>query len=215
MPLILQEKLGDAGDLGLWRIDESEAVLYNRIQLSKAETDQFKSIKGEGRRKEFLAARHLLHKLSGRENRGVLIKDEFGKPYLEDSRFSVSISHTDSLSAAIGYPQNCGVDVQVFVPKIRRLAPRFMGVAENAQLTDANRLIFQHLVWSAKEAMYKAYGRRELDFRAHLFVDLAGIPLERGKTIGRLQKDDLTIEYTLDYRIYERNYMLVVAIENS
>lgn len=215
MPLILRETFDQAGALGLWRIEESEAQLRNRMDLSSAEQKQLDAIMGEGRRKEFLAARHLLHQLSGRENRGVLIKDEFGKPHLDGSKFKVSISHTESLSAAVGHPENCGVDVQVFVSKIRRLAPRFMGVKENAQLTDANRLIFQHLVWSAKEAMYKAYGRRELDFREHLFVDLEGIPLESGQTTGQLIKDDLHIEYDLNFRIFERNYMLVAAVEKS
>lgn len=211
--MILQEKVLGDGELGLWRIDESEAQLYNRIELGEAEQTQLDTIMGKGRRKEFLAARQLLHELSGREHRGILVKDEYGKPHLEGSDYKISISHTDSLSAAIGHPQNCGVDVQVFVSKINRLAPRFMGVAENAQLTDANRLIFQHLVWSAKEAMYKAYGLREVDFRAHLFVDLEGIPLEKGQTTGELIKDDLHLKYQLDYRIFDRNYMLVSAVE--
>lgn len=216
MPLILKEKLdetADLGNLGLWRITESEEELADDLPLNEAELTQLSNIMGKGRRKEFLAARQLLHQLSGRKLRGALIKDEFGKPHLEGSDHQISISHTDELSAAVAHPRACGVDVQVFVPKIRRLAPRFMGVAENAALTDANRLIFQHLVWSAKEAMYKAYGRREIDFREHLFVELTDIPLERGTTNGQLRKDELRIDYELSYRIFERNYMLVVAVE--
>lgn len=219
MPLILHERTNSPepdslrNELGLWRISETEAELRNGLQLYPAELRQLKGIKGEGRRCEFLAARNLLHQMSGRKDRGALVKDEFGKPHLEHSTLHISISHTENLSAAIAHTHPCGVDVQVFVTKIGRLAHRIMGEKETAFLTDANRLIFQHLVWGAKEAMYKAYGRREIDFREHLLVDLEDIPLEKGHTKGYLKKDDLQKVYQLDYRIFEGNYMLVVAVE--
>lgn len=218
MPLVLHEQIdlvNASGHLGLWQIAESEKDLAERLELSQAESEQLTEIKGQGRRIEFLAARRLLHQLSGRVARGALVKDEFGKPHLEDSDHHISISHTENLSAAVAHPDPCGVDVQLFVAKIGRLAKRFMGAAELAEVTDANRLIFQHLVWGAKEAMYKAYGRRELDFREHLFVDLTNIPLERGQTEGMLLKDDLKIRYRLNYRIWAKNYMLVTAVQRG
>lgn len=218
MPLIFHEKTTPTAnllpsELGLWRINETEDVLKSTLKLHSAEVKQLAGIKGEGRRCEFLAARNLIHQMSGRKDRGALIKDEFGKPHLENSKLQISISHTENLSAAVANFQPCGVDVQVFVNKIARLAPRFMNEEEISFLTDANRLIFQHLIWGAKEAMYKAYGRREVDFREHLLVDLEGIPLEKGHTKGYLKKDDLQKVYELDYRIFEGNYMLVVAVE--
>jgi phosphopantetheinyl transferase len=215
MPLILKSKINEnlaAGHLGLWRIQESETELTGNLELAVAEQAQLNGIMGEGRRKEFLAARHLLHLMSGRDLRGALVKDEHGKPHLDGSDHHISISHTDSLSAAVAHPRACGIDVQIFVSKIGRLAPRFTGAGEEKQLTDANRLIFQHLIWSAKEAMYKAYGRREVDFRENLFVDLSGIPLEQGTTRGRLCKEALAFDYRIDYQIFERNYMLVTAV---
>lgn len=218
MPLILKSKINEnlsAGHLGLWRIEESEAELTENLELAVAEQTQLSSIMGEGRRKEFLAARHLLHQMSGRELRGALVKDEYGKPHLDGSDHHISISHTDRLSAAVAHPSACGIDVQVFVSKIRRLAHRFTGAEEEKQLTDANRLIFQHLIWSAKEAMYKAYGRREVDFRENLFVDLSDIPLEQGVTRGKLYRESLEIDYRIDYQIFERNYMLVTAVQEG
>lgn len=218
MPLIFHEKTNTSNDsprreLGLWRIEEPENILRESIELHPEEIQQLDEIKGEGRRREFLAARNLLHLMSGRKDRGALIKDEFGKPHLEHSPLQISISHTENISAAVAHPYACGIDVQVFVNKIARLAPRFMNEAELSHLTDANRLIFQHLIWGAKEAMYKAYGRREIDFRDHLFVELEEIPLERGTTRGYLKKDELEKVYDLDYRIFDGNYMLVVAVE--
>ncbi len=210
LPLFPALSLG--GSLGVWRIDESETKLRSVLQLSEAEEAQLAKIQGKGRRREFLAARLLLHQLSGRTERGSLIKNEHGKPFLEHSAFHVSISHTHQYSAAVGHVQPCGVDIQLFVPKIERIAPRFMAAEELIFLTDANRLIFQHLVWSAKEAIYKCYGQRELDFRQHLLVDLAGIPLEQGNTKGYLKKGGWQQTFHLDYQIFNSNYMLVAAV---
>lgn len=217
MPLVLQVSLfadmASGGSLGVWRIDETEAELRRQLVLSAAEASQLTTIKGQGRRREFLAARQLLHQLSGRAERGSLVKDTHGKPSLAGSAFQVSISHTHQYSAAVGHVQPCGVDIQLFVTKINRIAPRFMSPRETVFLTDANRLIFQHLVWSAKEAIYKCYGRREIDFRQHLLIDLAGIPLEAGTTRGYLRKDGISRRFRLDYRIFAGKYMLVAAVE--
>lgn len=205
--------MASGGSLGVWRIDEEEGKLSKQLALSDEESKQLALIKGQGRRREFLAARCLLHQLSGRQARGNLVKDAHGKPYLAGSAFHVSISHTHQYSAAVGHVQACGVDIQLFVAKINRIAPRFMSPRELVFLTDANRLIFQHLVWSAKEAMYKCYGLREIDFRQHLLVDLAGIPLEAGTTKGYLRKDNISHSFRLDYRIFAGKYMLVAAVE--
>lgn len=216
MPLVFHRPLfpeaNPTGELGVWRIDETEEALREMLELHPAEDHQLQKIKGEGRRREFLAARELLHQMSGRPYRGALIKDDYGKPHLQDSDHHVSISHSQDLSAAVAHLRPCGIDVQLFVNRIHRLAPRFMGPREQVFLTDANRLIFQHLVWGAKEAMYKAYGRREIDFREHLLVDLAGVPLEAGRTKGFLEKGSLRMIFDLDYRIINGNYMLVSAV---
>lgn len=219
MPLVFRSDLftdiAPGGTLGVWRIDEAEEELKKQLALSLEEEQQLANIKGLGRRREFLAARQLLHQLSGREERGSLIKDSNGKPHLAGSAFQVSISHTHQYSAAVGHVNTCGVDIQLFVAKINRIAPRFMNARELVFLTDANRLIFQHLVWSAKEAMYKCYGLREIDFRQHLLVDLAGIPLAGGRTKGYLQKDGVNQTFWLNYQIFANNYMLVAAVKEQ
>ena len=144
--------------------------------------------------------------MSGRAERAELVKDTDGKPHLEDSLFYVSISHTVGYSAAIAHPRQCGIDVQRIVPRIRRLAPKFVGPTEQTQLNETEELIQLHLIWSAKEAMYKAYGRRQLDFKEHLFVRLGVLPS------GRIETGEGVMEFELHFRVYE-TFVLAGAVE--
>ncbi len=173
------------------------------------------AIRGEERRREYLAARLLLHRMSGRRQRGELIKDADGKPHLADSHFFVSISHTVGYSAALAHPRSCGIDVQRIVPRITRIAPRFLGTEESRQLSPEHQLVQLHLIWSAKEALYKAYGRRQLDFREHLRIDL-GEPFSPTSTSGRatLETADCRLDFSLVYRIYE-TFVLVGAVVDA
>ena len=214
MPLTLHQHLHEPGEWGLWHITEPEAWLRENVDLFPAEKEMMAAIKGEGRRREFLAARMLLHYMSGRDERGELYKDAAGKPHLRDSLFHVSISHTVNYAAAIAHPNPCGVDVQRIVPRIRRLAHKFVGEAEQLQLIEEHELLQLHLIWSAKEAMYKAFGRRELDFRQHLFVDFEGFEPEKTKASAYLRKGEAEMLFSLDYKVYD-DFVLVGCVEQT
>ena len=212
MPTRFHEPLHAPGEWGLFSITETEAELQAGLELSPEEQAQLIATKGLGHRREFLAARRLLHQMSGRAKRGELYKDPAGKPHLRDSHFHISLSHTVNYAAAIAHPNPCGIDVQRIVPKIERLAPKFVSAAENIQLKEADKLLQLHLIWSAKEALYKAYGRRELDFKEHLYVDFQDY--QPGKTVAAatLHKGDVQMLFRLDYRVYE-DIVLVACVE--
>lgn len=214
MAVILHEHLHEPGEWGLWHITEPETWLLENVDLFPAEVQRLQAIKGEGRRREFLAARMLLHYMSGRDERGELYKDDAGKPHLRDSHFHVSISHTVNYAAAIAHPNPCGIDVQRIVPRIKRMAHKFVGAAEQEQLIAEHELLQLHLIWSAKEAMYKAFGRRELDFRKNLFVDFAEYsPLKQVAT-AFLRKGNIEMVFDLDFRQYEE-FVLVSCVEQT
>lgn len=212
MPVILHENQHAPGEWGLWHITESEDWLRQNVNLFSDEIKSLALIKGEGRRREFLAARILLHHMSGRPDRGELFKDDAGKPHLRDSIFHVSISHTVNYSAAIAHPNPCGVDVQRIVPRIRRLAGKFVGAGERLQLTPEHELLQLHLIWSAKEAMYKAFGRRQLDFKEHLFVDFGVFTPATNTGTAYLKKGDAEMLFDLDFRVYD-GFVLVGCVE--
>lgn len=200
MPGILHRQLTPYGELGLWRISEPEAWFLNQLFLYPAELRQLEQMKGR-RRLEWLAARQLVHDMSGRDQRGAFIKDQYGKPHLEGSAWHISISHSADLSAAVVAPMPCGVDIQFIVPKITRLAPKFMRPEETESLRSETLVEHLHVYWGAKEALYKAYGRREIDFRAHLRVQPFTFREMGGYTSAFVNKGDISQRYRLHYEL--------------
>lgn len=211
MPLLFHDILHAPGEWGLWKIDESEHWLRKQLHPHPHEDTQLAAIKGEERRREFLAARLLLHRMSGRAERGRILKDTDGKPHLENSLFYVSLSHTVGYSAALAHPRPCGIDVQRIVPRIARISGKFVAPSEARQLIPDSELLQLHLIWAAKEAMYKAYGRRQLDFRRHLSVDFGGFRAEAGQATGALHSPTASLSFVLDWKTYP-DFVLVAAV---
>ncbi|MFT5383434.1 MAG: 4'-phosphopantetheinyl transferase, partial [Saprospiraceae bacterium] len=114
MPLIFHRNLRSTGELGLWKIEEEEDFFMDKLTLLPLELDLINATKGH-RKLEWLASRWLLHQMSGRDIRGACLKNEFGKPYLENSFFEISISHSRELVSVIAAPQAVGIDIQKLV----------------------------------------------------------------------------------------------------
>lgn len=212
MPLLFHRHIKPEGELGLWRIAEAESYFLERLKLFPKEEFWLEKMKGH-RRLEWLAGRWLLHLMSGREDRGACLKDEFGKPYLENSLYQISISHSRELTAVIASPRLVGVDIQKLVPKIDRIENKFMRNEELKSLNKKHRLEHLHVYWGAKEALYKAYGRKQLDFREHIFVEPFSFDLKTGKCVGFVKKDNFLLECDLFYEQID-DYILVYATEN-
>ena len=211
MPLVQHRHLLPEGELGLWQIAEDERFFLEQMTLPEKEAEELTKIKGH-RRLEWLASRWLLHILSGREERGNCLKDEFGKPYLEHSLFDISISHSRKYTAVIAAPRLVGVDIQKLVPKIERIAHKYMRPEELDSLETASRLEHLHVYWGAKEALYKAYGRRRLDFREHIILEPFAYELEKGRCRGTVKKEDFQRNFRIFYEKID-NYVLVYALE--
>jgi 4'-phosphopantetheinyl transferase len=212
MPLYSTENIGQKGKLALWAIEEDEDWFLSRIELSEAEGQKLAKIKGR-KRIEWLAARYLVHYMTGHQLRVPLQKDQFGKPFLPGVEMELSISHSQQLAAALIAPPNLGIDIQKLVPKLERLMHKYMSEVEIDSLNKAHLLEQLHVYWGAKEALYKAYGRRELDFCKHIQVAAFSYSPNGGLAKGYVIKNDFKAEYRLVYRLVEE-YMLVYALEN-
>ncbi len=211
MPLLTHESIDPVGELGTWHITEPESFFIEKLALLPAEKDYIATLKGR-RKLEWLAGRYLLHYMSGRAVRGACIKDEHGKPYLIDSPYQISISHSREMASVIAAPFSVGIDIQKLVAKIERIAHKFMRPCELDSLHPATRLEHLHVYWGAKEALYKAYGRRELDFIKHIRIEPFAYDLNQGFCSGKIQKGDFRAYYQIWYE-RRADFILVWARE--
>jgi len=210
LPLLFTKEIAEQTHLALWNIAEDEHFFTQKMTLTEPETERLGQIKG-GRRLEWLAGRWLIHEMSGAAERLICAADKYGKPHLVNSPLEMSLSHSNEVAAAILSPHSVGIDVQKLVAKIERIAHKYMRESESESL-GKHRIEHLHVYWGAKEALYKAYGRRELDFRQHILIEPFDYQ-ENGTTTGRVVKGD----FEANYRIYFEKmgeYMLVYAIEN-
>jgi 4'-phosphopantetheinyl transferase len=185
-----------------WQISEGEAFFRDDLPLTTAEITDLGRHQHPVRRLEWLAGRWLLHRLTGRKERLALAKNLYSKPFfLTAPQLHCSLSHSQGTVAALLSDQVCGCDIQVLVEKMPRIAPKFMRPDEFEWVDrdePANRYEMIHLFWTAKEAMYKAHGLKELDFRAHLFLaPFIWHSDDLMETNGWIEKGDLRINYHL------------------
>src|SRR6201999_144711 len=106
------------------------------------------------------------------------------QPFLAGHRFHFSISHCGSYAAAIvSSNSRVGVDIELITPRIEIVAHKFLSEEESHFFNEDYTLFLEQwglrgrvyqefltLIWSAKEALFKWYGRGELDFKRDMQV---------------------------------------------
>lgn len=201
MPLLDLNEPTEGLWAGLWAIGEEEAEFWDNRPWSANEQDELQRIKAPGRRLEWLAARHLLYIMAEKLGCvGGLVKDEFGKPFLQAfPDWYISLSHTKGFCRVVMSRMPCGTDIQHFSEKIARIAPRFIHPDEQPVSASEDLLPYLHIVWSAKEAMYKAYGKKSLDFIQHIRVKPFTIEGNSGMCYGSVQKGNYFARYRIMY----------------
>ncbi|MFZ1457975.1 MAG: 4'-phosphopantetheinyl transferase superfamily protein [Saprospiraceae bacterium] len=212
MPLILIKNENGLFRYGIWHHIEADDFFLERLNLSRAEEAELQNLKAR-KKSEWLCSRYLLTIVADHVMRGACLKDEYGKPYIEGSDENISISHTFDYTAVIISKKVCGIDIQVVVPKIIAIGPRFINENELKYIPQNNKLYYFHVIWGAKEAMYKCHGKKELDFKKHLEVSPFDFSQNCFRFEGRLHKDDCIVKYSLYAELNEK-IMTVYAIEN-
>ena len=110
------------------------------------------------RRREHLAWRRVVRSELGR---GVVIDyNEVGAPVVDTPNTHISVAHGgESVAVAIAN-EPVGVDIEALDRNYERIKSRFMSPTEEAL---SAMEAWPAMVWTAKEAIYKLYGKREVD----------------------------------------------------
>jgi 4'-phosphopantetheinyl transferase len=130
-----------------------------------------------------------------------------GKPVLTNRSEHISLSHSHGkLVLAVNTEENTGVDIELIREKVLRIRHKFVGEAEDHHFNtdDAESLT---RVWAAKEAMYKAYGEKEIDFKSQLLVKPAGDTELQGKLLLR---NGSVLEYLLHWERIDQHILVYV-----
>lgn len=214
MPLIFKENLLENDLWGIWEIKEEEDWFFNQWQLSPEENLHFNKLKGR-KRLEYVSARHLVHLLTGLDHRNPIHTDLTGKPiFLWDPTLHLSISHSHQYAAAIlSKTSKVGIDIQLIVPQMRKVAKRVFSSTELSFASSENELEMLHILWGIKEAVYKAFGLGGIDFKNQISVHSFIYQYPKGSFKAGLTKENQTISYSGTYQFSPEGYVSVYLNE--
>ena len=171
MPVIYNRDIDDQTILAVWKIEEREEELLSGLQLKQHELDFVASLSKGKRLLQWLSTRLLLRRMLNTTDYIDCRMDEHGKPYLVNSDYYISLSHTyDYAAVMIGKDRSVGVDIEQVKDKIHRIQQKFLSPPELAMPNVRDNTQGLYICWCVKEAVYKWHGKKELEFRKHIHI---------------------------------------------
>ncbi len=209
LPVFIDHTGDDGTRMVLWRITESAEFFEEQLHVNHEEKEFIKDLIPK-RKKEWMSSRYLIQDILGIEMKAKLKKDPYGKPFLAQEKTQISISHSHDLAALIYSEKIVGIDVQLELNRITRIAKKFVNDSEEQYIDVENVVPYYHVIWGAKESMYKAYGRKNVDFKKDMKVHSFKWNGKKVKMSGQLEKDKI---YNFEIHAEKiENYYLIYVI---
>lgn len=125
-----------------------------------------------------------------------LLKNDYGKPYYENTNIKFNKSNTIGLSVLIIDNKECGIDIE----RIRKyddiMAKRILSKSEYDFVNINNKDLYFTIIWTLKESYLKCIG-------IGLNLNLKDISFVKDNKILKNKND-----YKLNYFIYEDKYII-------
>lgn len=207
MPLFYQQNINESTKLAVWKIVEPEDFFLAHVPLQRNITHPHK-------RQQHLAGRYLLrHLFPDFPHHEIEIADT-RKPFLPDEQYHFSISHcADYAAAIVSSTSRVGIDIEMITPRVTKIKHKFLHPEElnfvNSYPND-RQVALLTLLWSAKEAMFKWWGRGDVDFSEAMRTHDFSMKRE-GKFNGYFQKDMFLQNLELYYRLGEELSLVWVS----
>jgi len=168
MPIVLHRTLMRDTQLGLWEITEDLATLQAKLQLDKAEREYLGKIKAEKKKAQWLASRCLIRYMLNTPEFVLMKATEAGKPFFPELNHHVSVSHSGNYAAAmISLNRSVGMDIETVTDKILLIHHKFVNEQES-EFVKSDDVMANIVAWSAKETLFKWYGKGQVDFRRNI-----------------------------------------------
>jgi phosphopantetheinyl transferase len=199
MALVQTFQPSKSSSIGLWKFAESIDSMRKKIDQLHYNTEKLSLLTSNARKVEWLSTRLLLQSLI-QNNTSDILYDCNGKPYLSDSNTFISISHSKGMCALFLSTQPVGIDLQVYNSRIKTIENKYLNPSEISLIENEEDDL--HYFWCAKEAVFKAHGRKKIYLKDHIFIT----------QINRFEK---TMKATLVDGQFEQDYLLkYLKIEN-
>jgi 4'-phosphopantetheinyl transferase len=196
--------------IGVWDIREDAVELLQGLMLRPSERELYNTFRTDSRQLQWLAYRRLIKELISPESYPVHY-DEAGKPYLAGSNRHISVTHTENFAGVIlSSKVRVGIDMEKIRPRIERVKEKFLAEEELAAIPQEHWLDYLTLAWCAKEALYKLYGYRNMDFRENLRVLLPVRPVDSCFS-GSVLLHGRQTDYKLFHERHDDLYVVWVA----
>ncbi len=215
MPIIYKENIGDHAILGVWKISESVDELLSMINFSEGERETFEKFKLKSRQAHWLSYRLAIRQLVDTECPCEFFYDEHGKLHFANLDYSLSVTHSGLYSGVIISKKHyVGIDIEKLGERINLLAHKFLNEEEMSRLPEKEQHKFLTVVWSAKEALYKLYGKSEVQME-HMTI-MPFVVGDEGIITGKLELDHFKKEYEIKYHFSDDGeYLLVYTIDET
>ena len=197
-----------SNDLLLWKLSETETQLSNLVNISLSSKSKLDLIKSSSQRRQFLGVQNLLnlHKIKN----DMLSYDDNGKPHLLNNKF-ISISHSFDYCGVIVSNVKVGLDIEKFRSKILNISKKFVSESD-LSLIKLNSIENVTKVWSIKEAVFKAFGHNEIDFKKNIIIK--SVNKEFNKANVLIFKNEISENYSIEIYNFSE-YICCVAKLND
>jgi 4'-phosphopantetheinyl transferase len=176
----------------LWRIEESSDELMQKYAEKKGPISDALTQKKDQVLAQSLAARLALAACT---DISALSTGSNGQPCVPAG--FVSLSHTTQYGLAAFHPQfPVGIDAEGPRPQILRIADKFSSSEERSLFTKENLEAGLLILWTCKEAVFKAYGKGDVDFKKHIQV----------RPFDPADQGQLAVHFGLDTQAWQVDY---------
>ncbi len=207
MPLFYQQDINLATRLGVWKIEEEAGFFLRVVPLQR-------EIAHPHKRLQHLAGRYLLPFLFADFPYEEILIADTRKPFLRGEQYHFSISHCGDYAAAIvSRTDRVGIDIEIITPRVERIKHKFLHPVELDfvhSYPPAQQVMLLTLLWSCKEAMYKWWGRGDVDFSEVMRV-LPFTLNDAGEIDAVFVKDGSRVSLVLHYRLSEITSLVWLA----
>jgi len=205
MPIVQTFYPSKSSIVSVWKIKETITELESKIKLSNTDIQVYRRFPVEKRKKEWLITRILVEQLLGS---AVQIQyDENRNPSLVDSNLNISISHCQNfVSVFLDQKKYIGIDIEIPHERILKIAYKFLSDKEITEIPSDNPIPKLTVKWCIKEAMYKYYSQKKVDFKKELQIDAFDLK-STGIVWAIIAKDNFKKLISVNY-LNQANYCL-------